>query len=202
MCQEDAQFFYAKKKYGLGRNYKNWQPYSLTLAVAAVIKKVVKFEVRNQGRECQTRREITYDEYLQILNILRHSTIPVLCSNKMERYRMSSILTLQWHIIARIDDMMKIQFRNITASTVYKNILMIQIRWSKNITEERDAPTQFILGSMDEHLCPLLNLAVYLECMGNRDGNDNTPDNFLYGDGCDGHRKVRAILEELFCKSH
>jgi hypothetical protein len=32
---------------------------------------------------------------------------------------------------------------------------MFQMRWSKNIMEERDAPKQFIMGSMEEKICCL-----------------------------------------------
>jgi hypothetical protein len=37
------------------------------------------------------------------------------------------------------------------------------MRWSKNIRDEREVPTQIIFGFMDPLVCPLLNLASFLE---------------------------------------
>ena len=54
---------------------------------------------------------------------------------------------------------------------------MCKVRWSKNITQERDTPEQIILGSIDIHLCPLLNLVINLETRGQNMGHLD----FLYG---------------------
>jgi hypothetical protein len=40
--------------------------------------------------------------------------------------------------------------------------LSIQMVWSKNIHEERDAVHQIVLGSMDYRLCPLIAMGLYL----------------------------------------
>ncbi|CAK4169124.1 unnamed protein product [Aphanomyces euteiches] len=65
--------------------------------------------------------------------------------------------------------------------------------WLKNISEERDAPEQIILGSMDPLLCPLLNFAVHVEQMGSASVSD-----FVYGNPDDGHRVVRKLLDDAF----
>ena len=41
--------------------------------------------------------------------------------------------------------------------------LNIKLNWSKNIREERDCPMQIVFGAMDPLVCPLLNLAAWLE---------------------------------------
>jgi hypothetical protein len=127
-----------------------------SIAVNALIKRVMKFEVRKQGVESQARRPVEYSEFLNLLNVVRtHQRY-----RTADRYRLGSILTLQWHIIGRVDDMMKLQFENISFNPSLPFTLICQVTWSKNITEEREAPRQLVVGSMDEHLCVLLNLAV------------------------------------------
>ena len=69
------------------------------------------------------------------------------------------------------------------------------MRWSKNITEERAAPEQIILASMDARACPLLNLAVYLEV-----AKDTVHPECVFGDPEDGHRKRRERLGKLVCE--
>ncbi|CAK4203199.1 unnamed protein product [Aphanomyces euteiches] len=64
------------------------------------------------------------------------------------------------------------------------------MRWSKNITEEREAPHQMVIGAMDDRLCPLLNLAVYIELL-DLTKFDTT---FLFGNGMDGDRGIRSLL--------
>ena len=45
--------------------------------------------------------------------------------------------------------------------------LNIKLNWFKTIREERDCPMQIVFGAMDPLVCPLLNLATWLE------GGDN-----------------------------
>lgn len=68
--------------------------------------------------------------------------------------------------------------------------------------EERDAPKQFIMGSMEEKICCLLNLAVFAELEGRQLGADLQArgEQFpFYGDP-DGHRRVRAALDKVISK--
>jgi hypothetical protein len=41
--------------------------------------------------------------------------------------------------------------------------LKVKLTWSKNVLEERDAPWQTVLGSIDTAFCVLFNLAIWLE---------------------------------------
>ena len=65
--------------------------------------------------------------------------------------------------------------------------------WSKNILDEREAPEQILLGSNDDRLCVLLNLAVYLETAIQK-GNNIT---YLFGDNIDGKRGIRKHLQSI-----
>ncbi|ETI43528.1 hypothetical protein F442_11438 [Phytophthora nicotianae P10297] len=87
---------------------------------------------------------------------------------------------------------MKLKFENISPNVQNPGTLLCQMRWSKNISDERDAPQQILVGSVDPLLCALLNLAVYLEsscCSINSE--------FVFQNPTDGHRVVRKFLQDI-----
>ncbi|KAG1705685.1 hypothetical protein DVH05_003395 [Phytophthora capsici] len=88
--------------------------------------------------------------------------------------------------------MMKLKFENISHNVQNPGTLLCQMRWSKNISDERDAPEQILVGSMDPLLCALLNLAVYLEssCC-------SISSEFVFENPTDGHRVVRKFLQDI-----
>jgi hypothetical protein len=43
------------------------------------------------------------------------------------------------------------------------NALQTRLNWSKNVNDERDAPWQAALGSMDPMFCVILSLGLWLE---------------------------------------
>ncbi|KAG4044104.1 hypothetical protein PC123_g20444 [Phytophthora cactorum] len=95
-------------------------------------------------------------------------------------------------MVARIDDMMKLQFGNFSPNAEYASTLLFQMRWSKNIQEERDAPEQIVAGSMDPKMRAILNLAVYIESPTNV-----TSSEVLYGNLKNGDRAVRRFLADM-----
>ena len=133
--------------------------------VNSVIKKVQKYEVRKQGADSQCRRPIEYQEYIQILELLKKaahdSTAGSAVTTKV--LKTISLITLQWHTISRVDDMCHFRFSDITSNPSFHFALSCQLRWSKNIMEERDSPQQIILGAMDPRVCPMMNLIHYIE---------------------------------------
>jgi len=76
---------------------------------------------------------------------------------------LTAVLCLQWQIIGRIDDVMKLAKSTLMFNSREPSTLNIKMNWSKNIREERDCPTQVLFGAMDPLVCPLLNLATWLE---------------------------------------
>ncbi|KAG9408425.1 hypothetical protein AC1031_021664 [Aphanomyces cochlioides] len=157
-----------------------------SVIVNDVIKLVMKCEVRKQGVESKARKPIEFSEFLNALYVVRTKD----GYKTVQRYRLGCILTLQWHLIGRVDGMMKLKFENLSFNPSQMSTILCQMRWSKNITEEREAPHQSILASMDDRLCPILNLAIYIELLDvTRDDNV-----FLFGNGIDGERNVRSLL--------
>ncbi|KAL8019420.1 putative DNA breaking-rejoining enzyme, catalytic core, integrase-like, catalytic domain superfamily [Plasmopara halstedii] len=157
-------------------------------SVNMLIKQIKKAEVRKEGVASSARRPLEYMEFLSLLSTIRES------NEKTETMRMvCSVFTLQWHLITRIDDMMKLRFDNLAPNIQHSGTLQCQMRWSKNISEERDAPEQILLGSMDPSICPLLNFAVYHEV------NAHAPQSaFCFGNPDVGDRVVRRVLKSAF----
>ena len=155
-----------------------------------VITKVKKFEVRKEGVVSKARRPLEYDEFINLMKMLRNDERLTM----EERFEASCVLSLQWHLIARIDDLMKLKFENISGNAQNNFTLLCKMRWSKNITEEREAPEQVILGSMDKRLCPLLNLAVFIETKGHNLGHTH----FLFDKPTSGHQQIRKQLNDIF----
>lgn len=148
-------------------------------------------EVRKQGVPSQARRALKMDELLSILTLA--SNHPAL--DAVTKFKLGSVLTNQWAMIGKIDDMMKLLRENILPNLQYPYTLLEQISRSKNIRKKRESPAQIMLGSGDEHLCVLLNMAVYLEIL-----LDSSMLQFI---GCmelagimicKGHRQIRQLL--------
>ena len=177
-------------------NDKSWHPVHKTgnptrsKAVRSFIAKLKVFETRNIGLGSKARRPLKLAEFLNILELLRARS-----HGKWDKYRATSLLTFQWHIIGRIDDMVHLRFDQITPSPRYDFLLQIRVGWSKNIKDANRICTQFLMGSMDPRLCVLLNLALYLELAGSSARYEETE--YIFALGANGHRIIREELGKL-----
>ena len=57
----------------------------------------------------------------------------------------------------------QVLIENIRVHDSFCNALKTRLNWSKNVSEERDAPWQIVLGSMDTAFCVLTSLALWME---------------------------------------
>ena len=130
-----------------------------------MIKKVVKHEVRHEGVSSKARRGLEYKEYLLLLKLIRKNGFVknLSMADQLKWTKLYSLLTMQWQLIARMDDMVNLHFENITTHLMFPFSIRVQMRWSKNIVEEREVPEQVVLPSMEECIDPILGLAIYLE---------------------------------------
>ena len=110
--------------------------------VNAVVKKVQKYEVRKQGADSQCRRPIEYQEYIQILELLKKAVHDTTAASAVTQrvLKTLSLITLQWHTISRVDDMCHFRYSDLASNPTFQFTLSCQLRWSKNIMEERDSP--------------------------------------------------------------
>jgi hypothetical protein len=140
----------------LGRNEGN--P-TRSIEVNNLIKRVRKKEVRKQGVAPQCRRAMTEAEFRTMQNILRNHDGRSL----IWQYGLYALTIFQFHLIARIDDTTQVLVENIRVHDSFCHALKTRLNWSKNVSEERDAPWQIVLGSMDTAFCVLTSLALWME---------------------------------------
>jgi hypothetical protein len=80
------------------------------------------------------------------------------------RFGLYALTNFQFHLLARIDDTTQVLVENICVHDSFCNALKTRLSWSKNVTEERDAPWQIIsLGSMDTVFCVVASLSLWME---------------------------------------
>ena len=78
-------------------------------------------------------------------------------------YGLHALTDFQFYLIACIDDTTQVLVDNIRVHDNFCNALKTRLNWSKNVTEERDAPWQVVLGLMDTLFCVLTSLALWME---------------------------------------
>ena len=79
--------------------------------------------------------------------------------NQRKYFKTSALVTVQLHMVSRIDYMCHLQYNDFSNHLNFPFTLRLQLRWSKNIIEEQACPHQEVLGAMDPLLCVLRNLA-------------------------------------------
>ena len=97
----------------------------------------------------------------------------------METISYISCITLQWHLIARCVDTMKLEFSDVSLNLQHLVTSIAKMWLSKNISQEKELPDQVVHGSMLPSLYPLLNLPIYIEICG-RQRNETFTD-FIFG---------------------
>ena len=79
------------------------------------------------------------------------------------KYGIPALMDFQFHLIARIDDTTQVILEHIRTHDTFENALKTRLNLSKNVQDERNAPWQIVLGSMDPVFCVLISLGVWLE---------------------------------------
>ena len=77
---------------------------------------------------------------------------------------MAAFNCIQFNTIGRVDDTAKWRSPDLQPCEQYKDYgITCRMCWSKNVMEERDAPTQILFGAMDWRYCALSTLSPWLE---------------------------------------
>jgi hypothetical protein len=132
------------------------------------IKRVKKLEARKQGADSKTRRPMQETEFRRLHEIFKSSPHADQQQNNTStsiiwRYGMPALINFQFHLIARIDDTTQVIMDHIRVHDNFENALKTRLNWSKNVQDERDAPWQVILGSMNPIFCNFISLGLWLE---------------------------------------
>jgi len=129
-------------------------------AMNQLLKRVKRKEVRKQGRPSRATRSFKEHEYRETVARLQME------QSVKRRYGVPSLMSFQFSMAGRIDDCCMWEKGNLAANQRYPAVaLKAKIAWSKNVTEEREAPWQNLFGAMDPVFCVLVHLALWLEMM-------------------------------------
>ena len=131
-----------------------------SIKVNNMIQKVMKKEVRKQGKASTAQQPTTHQEFKEAQNILMNKSRPtdVIC-----HHGIPCMMQFQYNLIARINDTAKFQCKNLNACDDWVFMLHCMLNWSKNVNKEWDAPNQILIRAMDPFYCVLLALAIWLE---------------------------------------
>ena len=137
--------------------------------VNSLIKRVKKKEARKQGVDSQTKRPMLGQEFVVMHDLLHRN---VLSAGRRsdnahdvfwKRYGITAMTNFQFHLIARVDDSTQLVLEHIRVHDTFTSALKTRLNWSKNVDDERDAPWQIVLGSLNPVYCVLCSLALWLE---------------------------------------
>jgi hypothetical protein len=137
--------------------------------VNALIKRVKKKEARKQGAPSKTKRPISGDEFVAMHEVLKNVGVGAdgVRSNShavyWQRYGLRALVNFQFHLIARVDDSTQVVLDHLRVHDRFAHCLKTKLNWSKNVMDERDAPWQIVLGSIDPIYCVLCSLGLWLE---------------------------------------
>jgi hypothetical protein len=122
-----------------------------------LIKHIKRCEVRGKGKKSKARREFKTAEWRALIECWES------CPEWCNMYRNATIQRHMHHLILRPDDVCMFEQKGLMPHDRFDFALLQQVRWSKNVLEERDCPPQILLGAMDTYYCLLLSLAIYME---------------------------------------
>ena len=176
--------------------------------VNALIKRVKKKEARKQGADSQTRRPMLGLEFVVMHNLLNQNVLSAGRRSEgahdvfWKRYGISAMVNFQFHLIARVDDSTQLVLEHIRVHDSFPNALKTRLNWSKNVDDERDAPWQIVLGSLNPVYCVLCSLALWLELnLKLNPTSMNSPYVFCISDDIrvpDGGLKSKAMIQAAF----
>jgi len=123
-----------------------------------LVKAIKKMETARLGAESQARRALYPEEYEQCIEMLEQIDDWEVSTFAVAFFR------FQLHFIARGDDSAKLRLPDIKPFHQYEHYgITGRLCWSKNVFEDRDAPTQLLVGSMSRIYCVLIGMAIWLE---------------------------------------
>jgi hypothetical protein len=115
--------------------------------------------VRGTGIKMNAHRPMEWDKFVLLLVTARTA----FCTHPETMTLVLAVMTLQWHFIGQIDDIMSLYTTMVSTNLHHPGCLQVKMRKLKNIRSERDMPTQIYFGSMDPLVCPILNVAIQIE---------------------------------------
>ena len=101
-----------------------------------IIKEVKKFEVRGEGSPSKAKRAVRPNEFCHAIRILR--SLPSFDC----KYKYPMVCLWQHALIGRLDDAAHFEVKDPAGHPNFDFALRTNVRWSKNVMEERQCPPQ------------------------------------------------------------
>ena len=118
------------------------------------------------------------------------------------KYGIPAMMNFQFHLISRIDCATQAQIANLKPHNHFDFVLKTKLNWSKNVLEERDAPWQAVVASIDSQFCVHILLTLWLEVyMEVSPTTQLTPYLFAFSDHTEipsGGNKAKAIVQNVY----
>jgi hypothetical protein len=126
--------------------------------IAKFLKTIMKKEAARLGMPSQARRAIHVAEFEQAIDFAEAH------ANKHVGLWGSAYSRYQFSMIARVDDCSKLRAPDLGVFHQYPDYgVSTRLCWSKNVMEERDAPTQVLIGADNSKFCVLSGMGLWLE---------------------------------------
>ena len=139
-------------------------------SINKLLRAMKRMEVARRGKPSQARRSFVPKEFERLVTLCETH------ENAEVGPWLSSYVTFQLHMIARLDDTAKFRLPDLKVLQQYPDFgWTAKLCWAKNCDEERDAPTQILLGARNWRYCVLSHLGMWLEFrfeFGDNDGNE------------------------------
>lgn len=127
--------------------------------ISTLIGQVKRKEAARRGAPSKKRRALFKSEFEQSME-----NFAAMEEKKEEGLFAGAFFRFQLHMAARGDDTAKARLGDMQPFHQYLNYgITMKLCWSKNVTEERDVPTQLLVGAMDYRYCVLTSTALWLE---------------------------------------
>jgi HEPN domain-containing protein len=144
-----------------------------SIEINELLKRIKKKEVRKQGKQSLARRALEKREFEQTLELLNNY------DDITRKYMVPTAMKFQYAMVARLDDTCQFKEEDLKPNPQFPFSLLCRMCWSKNVLEERDAPDQVLLGSMDPKYCILLALGIFLEVW--TEAGEGLANDYLFG---------------------
>jgi hypothetical protein len=156
-----------------------------------LIKNIKRMQTQKRGKPSQARRAATNKEYEGLVE--QYWSF----ENKEKGLAAAAVTCCQMALIGRNDDVCKMTKSELKPYDQFPHYaITCKLRWSKNVTKERDCPTQILIGAMDTRYCALCNLGLWLEY--NYEMNP-APNDFVFGiEGLEDPERIKKKFGSLF----
>jgi hypothetical protein len=158
-----------------------------------LLKNLKRMQTQRRGVASQARRPMTPGEFERLM------TSHWSHENKELGLCAAALHACQLSLIGRNDDICKFRVEDLKPYDAFIQFAVLaRLVWSKNVTDERDAPPQVLIGAFDTRYCPLANLGLWLEYCYEL---NPTPNPFVFGvEGLDDPIRIKERMGNLLAR--